>query len=279
MAEYSPDSEQRFKLGYYLPPQYPWADQVHYYDCLGSTSDLAKALAQQGAPHGTLVLAEAQTGGRGRMGRSFHSAPGLGLYFSLILRPNCRPTELMHLTCAVAVAVQDALQRHLAARQTAHPVEIKWINDLVIRNRKVGGILTELSLDSKTGLVRYAVIGIGINCYHQPKDFPEELRDKAASLFTFCPKVHHWDLLSQILHNLTALDQILLTEKAAIMARYRQHCLTLGKEVSIHGTVEVRHGIAEDMDEDGGLIVRFPDGHRETVSAGEVSVRGMYGYV
>ena len=132
----------------YLPKGHPWAEHVHYYPITDSTNIRAKELAIQGAPNGTVCIAGSQSGGKGRMGRSFHSPEGSGLYFSLILRPNCKPQELMHLTCAVAVAACDAVETLCGSRP-----QVKWINDLVAGNKKLGGILTELSVDPKTGLI------------------------------------------------------------------------------------------------------------------------------
>jgi len=258
----------------HLPQNHPWAGHIHYFDAIRSTNDEAKARAASGAPHGTVVIAGHQTGGRGRMGRSFHSPAGLGIYLSVILRPDCTPAELMHLTCAAAVAMCDAVEAAAGFRPG-----IKWTNDLVSGKRKLGGILTELSLNAN-GTVNYAVVGIGINCLHTQDDFPEELRDMAGSLslITAVP-VDTAAVAAAMIDALYQIDQGLLTEKTAIMDRYRTDCVTVGKEVSIHRFEEVRHGTAVSINDEGALLVRFPDGHTESIAAGEVSIRGMYGYV
>ena len=258
----------------HLPRSHPWAKYIRYYDSIGSTNTEAKRLAAEGAPHGAVLIAGHQTGGRGRMGRSFHSPAGLGIYLSVILRPDCGPAALMHLTCAAAVAMCDAVETAVGIRPG-----IKWTNDLVYGKRKLGGILTELSLNGD-GTVNYAVIGIGINCRHTLDDFPEELRDMAGSLsmVTDIP-VDTAKVAAAMIEALHAMDQRLLSEKAAIMDRYRADCVTLGQAVSVHRFEEVRHGTAVDVDNDGALLVRFDDGHTEAVAAGEVSIRGMYGYV
>ena len=262
------------KIFTHLSPEHPWAAHIHYFDSIGSTNDEAKRLAQNGASHGTVVIAGHQTGGRGRMGRSFHSPAGLGIYLSVILRPDCAPADLMHLTCAAAVAMCDAVEAAAGFRPG-----IKWINDLVCGKRKLGGILTELSLDADRK-VNYAVVGIGINCRHTVEDFPPELQDMAGSLsmITGSP-VEPGRLAASMIRELEIMSQTLLTEKAATMDRYRADCVTVGKEVSIHRFEQVRHGTAMDIDNEGALIVRFPDGHNEAIAAGEVSIRGMYGYV
>ena len=258
----------------HLPQNHPWAGHIHYFDAIGSTNDEAKARAASGAPHGTVVIARQQTGGRGRMGRSFHSPAGLGIYLSVILRPECAPAVLMHLTCAAAVAMCDAVEAAAGFRPG-----IKWTNDLVSGKRKLGGILTELSLNAN-GTVNYAVVGIGINCLHTPDDFPEELRDMAGSLSMVAGEcVEPSRVAVAMIDALYHMDQSLLTRKTAIMDRYRADCVTVGKDVSIHRFEEVRHGTAVSIDDEGALLVRFPDGHTEAIAAGEVSIRGMYGYV
>ena len=117
----------------HLPPVHPGPDHVHWFDTIDSTNTYAKALAQSGAPQGTVVIADRQTGGRGRMGRSFSSPGGMGIYLSMILRPECEATELMHLTCAVAVAMCDAVEGVSGFRP-----QVKWINDLMAKGKKTG---------------------------------------------------------------------------------------------------------------------------------------------
>ena len=258
----------------HLPTNHPWAENIHWHDTIDSTNNEAKRLGAAGAPHGTVVIAGHQAGGRGRMGRSFHSPADLGLYLSVILRPNCAATELMHLTCAAAVAAC-----HAVADTTDLWPNIKWTNDLVFAFKKLGGILTELSFHAD-GTINYAIVGIGINCNHTAADFPPELQHMAASI-AMCTgnPVDCSRLAAQLIHQLYDMDQSLLLKKDLIMKLYRVRCMTLGREVAIHHFNEIRYGTAMDVDLDGGLIVRFSDGHKETVAAGEVSVRGMYGYM
>ena len=258
-----------------LAPGHPWGELLQYYPQVDSTNTLAKKLAAAGAPHGTVIIAGSQTGGRGRMGRSFHSPTGTGLYFSLILRPQCAPAELMHLTCAAGVALCQAVEDVTDCRPG-----IKWINDLVCGTRKVAGILTEMSLCAATGLVDYAVVGIGVNCCQQRQDFPAELQTMAGSLLTETDvNVAPAYMAAALMNRLLQMDHVLLTDKAALMEQYRSQCITLGKEVSVLRAGTVRHGTALGLDTDGGLIVRFSDGSTEIVNSGEASVRGMYGYV
>ena len=255
-----------------LLPGHPWADKILYFQSIDSTNTYAKQLAKNGAPEGTVVIADQQTGGRGRLGRSFSSPAGLGIYFSLILRPNCPPEDLMHLTCATGVFAGDAIV-NIGCQMPG----IKWTNDLVLHKRKLGGILTELSVDPKTRKVEWAVIGIGINCCQQPSDFPEEIRKIAISL-GISPS-QRMELITQLVRTLHHMRQVLFTEKEGIMEDFRHRCITIGQEISILRGEEIRHAKAVDVDEYGGLVVAFADGHQETVTSGEVSIRGMYGYV
>ena len=244
-----------------------WEKLIQRCDTLPSTNDRAKELARQGAPEGTAVIARSQTAGRGRLGRSFHSPAGTGLYMSVILRPRCTAAQLMHLTCAVALAACDAVEATAGVRPG-----IKWINDLTLGSCKLGGILTELSF-APDGTVDFAVVGIGINC---SGDFPEELRGIACSLEgTVTCEV----LAEALIDTLEEMNHQLLTDQKAIMDRYRRDCITLGRQVRVISPSETRQALAESVNDDGSLVVLFEDGQRTTVSAGEVSVRGLWDYI
>ncbi len=255
----------------HLPQNHPWRDRIQYLPTTDSTNTQAKLLARQGAPHGTVVIAGSQTAGRGRMGRTFQSDADMGVYLSLILRPQAAPKDLMHLTCAAAVAMCKAIERC-----TGISPDVKWINDLVYEKRKLGGILTELLLQDSTA----AIIGIGINCRQKSEDFPPELQKLAGSLSMFAGHAAEpAKLAAAMIEALYEMDQMLLTDKKTVMEAYRQKCITLHREVSLIRHGEICHGYAQDMDDDGGLQILFPDGHMETVNSGEVSVRGLYGYI
>lgn len=261
------------KITALLPTECPWRDTLYWFDTIISTNDQAKKMAQAGAPHGTVLIADHQTGGRGRMGRSFSSPKGMGIYLSVILRPDCPAQQLMHLTCTVAVAMCDAIEDACHFRPG-----IKWINDLVAANKKLGGILTELSVTAGSGLLEYAIVGIGINCSQTPWDFPPEIRDLAISLQSVtgsAPNKEH--LAAAMMKHLWEMDKKLLSRD--FLTSYRQNCVTLNKPVAILRGEKKQYATALDIDGDGGLIVRYADGTEETVSSGEVSVRGMYGYM
>ncbi len=252
-----------------LPPDFPWGESLYVYDTLPSTNTLAKELAKAGAPAGTAVIAVSQSGGRGRMGRTFSSPPG-GLYLTVIFRPNCPAEKLMHLTCAAGVAAAEAIKT--AAGVTP---QLKWINDLILNGRKVGGILTELGLDSR-GNADFALVGIGINC---AQNIPPELAEIATSLEgeTGTP-VSPAALAAALLQRLYALSGKLLTNKAALMDTYRSLCLTCNRDILVLRGEERFPAHAIEVTNAGALLVSYPDGHREALQSGEVSIRGLMGY-
>ena len=251
----------------------PW--RVYLFSEVDSTNTRLKAIAKVGSPAGTVLVADRQTGGRGRLGRSFLSPGGVGVYLSALIRPDCAPTELMHLTCAVAVAMCDAVENAFGFRPG-----IKWTNDLVVGNKKLGGILTELGLDPKTGRVDYAILGIGINCGQTETDFDESIRDMATSArMVLGREADRNRLIAEMVLALENMDRTLLVSPDAMLGRYRADCITLGREISILRGDEVRHARALDIDREGGLIVRYDSGEIGTVTSGEVSVRGLYGYI
>lgn len=254
-----------------LPSDHPWRELIQVHETLDSTNTLAKELARQGAAAGTVVIAQRQSAGRGRLGRSFHSPGDTGLYFSLILHPHCTADKLMHLTCAAAVAACDGVQRTCGLRPG-----IKWINDLTLDGKKLGGILTELSFGSD-GTVSSAVIGIGINV--KPQAFPDELQHIACSLSDFVPQPDISLLAANLMAALEEMSRSLLSDQAGIMERYRQDCITTGKQVRVISPECTRTGLAETVNDDGSLQVLFEDGQRKAVNSGEVSVRGLWDYI
>lgn len=253
---------------------HPWGQQIQVYEQIDSTNTLVKELGRQGAAQGTVVIADRQTAGRGRLGRSFLSPGGVGVYLSVLLRPHVKPGEIMHLTCAVGEAMCDAVENAAGIRPG-----IKWANDLVIGKQKLGGILTELSLDPKTQLVDFVVIGIGINCGQEKSDFDESIRGMATSLHLATGRqVDRNRVAAEMIRQLEILNSNLLTEKEAVMSRYAKDCVTIGQDIQVVRGEERRSGKAVGLDSEGGLMVEYPDGTRVSVSSGEVSIRGMYGY-
>jgi BirA family biotin operon repressor/biotin-[acetyl-CoA-carboxylase] ligase len=254
---------------------HPWADRVLVYDSVDSTNNVLKALGEQGGEHGTVVIADEQTGGRGRQGKRFASPKGVGIYFSLLLRPQCAPTQVGHLTAMVAVAVCDAIETVCGLRPG-----IKWTNDLVLEGKKLAGILTEMNVEWESGTLQYLVTGIGINCNHRISDFPPEVQPIATSLQEVLGHpVSRCQLAAELVRALYRVSQELVSGKDLWLQRYRQDCITLGRAVKVLRGTDNRQGIATGIDENGGLIVRYDSGETGVVYSGEVSVRGLYGYV
>ena len=234
-----------------------------------STNTQLKRLAEQNAPGGTVLLAEKQSGGRGRSGKSFSSPEG-GLYLSVLLRPALAPDALPALTPAAALAVCDAVFRVCGLS-----LSVKWVNDLLCGGKKAGGILTELSF-SPQGTLRYVLVGVGLNVAKQA--FPPELQRIAASLEAESgASVDRDALAAAVISGLLTLPDLLKCPDC--YSRYREKCVTLGKEVRILRGAASYSAFAIGLGADYSLIVRrHSDGVVERISSGEVSVRGMAGY-
>ena len=237
---------------------------VFFADCVDSTNLYLRRMAEQAAD-GTAVVARRQSAGRGRSGRSFLSPEG-GLYLSALFRPACEPERLPTLTPVAAVAVCRAVGR-VCGRQCA----IKWPNDVVLGGKKICGILVESVLGGGRPCV---IVGIGVNV--NTAAFPEELRAVAGSIASVSGEETDLDALAAAL--LAELDDCYaawLADEGFCLAEYRARCLTPGCEVLCGG----RSALAEGIGEDYSLLVSYPDGTREALRFGEVSVRGLYGYV
>ena len=268
-----PDTLTQAELQRQLGP-HPWADQLVILDTVDSTNTFAKTLADQGAPHGTIIISDHQTGGKGRRGRSFSSPKGMGIYLSVILRYDVPPDRLMHLTCIVAEAVRRAIL-DACGLETG----IKWTNDLVCNKKKLCGILTELSVVAETGLTDYVVCGAGVNCSQLPENFPPDVAAMATSLRQLVGPVDRCTVAAAMIRQLHLAAQQLLEAPEDWMSGYRQHCITIGQDVKILRGDETTFAHVDDMDSQGALLVTLADGTKKTVFSGEVSVRGMYGYL
>lgn len=230
-----------------------------------STNTIAKELAAGGACEGTVIIATEQTEGRGRMGRSFYS-PASGLYMSIILRPKLNLEDSLLITTGAAVAVAKAIEN-----LTGRDVQIKWVNDLFMDGKKICGILTEASLNVENGGLEYAVLGIGINVC--TKDFPENIKDIAGSIFTEKPKDEPITsiLAANVLNNLAdTLDN--LTDKT-YLEEYKKRSFLLGKDINVIKGSNTFTAKAIDIDDRARLIVKYPDSSTEALTSGEVSIR------
>lgn len=244
---------------------HPWRERIRVYAMLDSTNLELKREAVSGAPAGSVAIAEQQTAGRGRLGRSFLSRPGVGIYLSLLLRPQCAPSELLTLTAQAAVAVRRAI--HTVCGVDA---DIKWVNDLLIGRKKICGILTELSVEAESGRVSYAVVGVGVNCNQAAEDFPPELQEIAGSIYSQTGvRVDRNRLAAEMIRQLSLLPQM------DWRAEYRKACVTVGQEIVLLRGDTRQEATALDVGTQAELLVRYPDGTEGSVNSGEISVRGL----
>lgn len=250
--------------------------ELHCLDTIDSTNTYAKKLALSGSPDGTVVIANNQTAGRGRMGRQFQSPKDKGIYLSVLLRPDVTPDRLMPVTAMAGVAVCDAVEKVCGVRPG-----LKWPNDPVVGNRKLCGILTECSLEGETGRVQYLVLGIGINVSQSAEDFSPDVAEIATSLAAYLGhEVSRPALAAALIRELERLYETLLTgDLSDYLTHYRQNCVNLGKTVQLLGSDAREVVTAVNIDPEFGLVVRTETGEEKIVRSGEVSVRGMYGYV
>lgn len=257
--------------------------QVHYFDCVDSTNLKAKQEAENGAEHGTVIVADMQTAGRGRRGRVWDSPPGKNLYFTLILKPDFAVDKASMLTLVMATAVAEGLQSKMkpnggGERRAESGIGIKWPNDLVMNGRKICGILTEMSVEQNR--IKHVIIGVGINVEKQ--EFAPELVDKATSIETECgQRPDKKELLSAILSAFEKAYGIFLqtSDLTGLQERYNTMLVNCGREVCVLDPKGEFRGVARGIDSAGELLVEQKDGSVTAVYAGEVSVRGIYGYV
>jgi len=237
---------------------------IHFHESLPSTNQAAFKLAAEGAEHGEVVIAEQQTAGKGRRGRTWVSPTGLNLYFSAILRPELAPQHAPELTLVAAVALAETL------REAGADALIKWPNDVQIDGRKVAGILTELSAEPER--VHFVVVGVGVNLNAQPEHFPEDLRATATSLAMARGQRVPRALLAASLWNRLEewLDLHQEVGFGAVRQRWKELSSTLGQDVLVRTDRREFRGLAEDIDTSGALLVRTEDGSVERVLAGDV---------
>ncbi|MDY0257360.1 biotin--[acetyl-CoA-carboxylase] ligase [Gudongella oleilytica] len=243
-----------------------------YFQSIGSTNDKAKELAAK-AEEGTVIVAEEQTSGKGRLGRSWSSPGRKGIYASIILKPDMEPFNAAKLTLLGAASVALALE------DCGIESQIKWPNDIIIGGKKVAGILTEMSCE--LGIVNYIILGIGINVNQSVEELPPELVDKATSLRIAEGKaIQRKHLLAQVLNRLDEL-YVQLKETGDIEQALdicRERSAVIGKDIIVIQGRKQRLGHAVSINHDGELMVRFDEGLEQVIS-GEVSIRTEYGYV
>lgn len=236
-------------------------DRFYWYDSIDSTHRRAKELLTEGAPDGTVVLAESQTAGRGRLGRQFHSPFGGGIYCSVILRPTLKREDMVQMTTAASVAVARAIQRVVGV----YP-QIKWVNDLYHRGKKICGILAEAVFDPRTAKTA-VVLGVGVNCF---STFPQELEEIAGNLMEedHAGKLGS-RLAAEVIKELLSMDALI--EKGYI-EEYKQHSMVLGEVVTIPAEGKETY-LVKEIGECGQLILEDRRGNARILTSGEISIR------
>lgn len=243
---------------------------VYAYDTIDSTNNEAKRLAQAGAPHGSIFIAEQQTNGKGRLGRTWISPRGSGIWFSILLRPNTSPMQITNITLLTGLCMCKAIKLY-----TGCDAKIKWPNDIVIGSKKVCGILTEMA--AEVDRIEYVIIGTGINVYNEA--FPDELSVKATSLQAETQNEISRVALFQLV--LETFEQLLkrysMQDDGIMLEEYKSLCVTLGRRISVVRNQQQICGTAVDITPTGELMMLSEDGSRQEIGSGEVTVQGIYG--
>jgi BirA family biotin operon repressor/biotin-[acetyl-CoA-carboxylase] ligase len=240
---------------------------IHLFQAVDSTNDEAAALAAGGALEGTVVIADAQRHGKGRMGRSWASPGGVGVYLSVILRPAIAPHDAPSLNLLGAVAAAEAIEEIAGV-----DARIKWPNDLIVRERKVGGILGEAAADASR--LHHVVLGIGINVNQTEESFEGELRHSATSLRIEAGRpVDRAAMVRSVCRGLDRwYDRFLLEGPAGVIDRLRERCLTLGRQVVGRSGDREVGGLAVEIDDAGALVIRDAAGRLQRFFAGDVTL-------
>ena len=270
----SPDVLSKGSVSVYLTDDR--ASDLYVFDSVDSTNNVLKDLASKGAKSGTVVIADHQTGGKGRRGRSFTSPSGVGIYFSYLFKPESGFEKISDLTSWTAVAVADAIKNAYGLDS-----QIKWVNDLLMNRKKICGILTEVTVEGESGFIDTCIIGIGINV--NETSFPAELSEIATSIsIENGGKVfERARLASEIIKSMDKLKET-WPDNTYYLERYRELNITVGSKITAFPQMaengQGRTGEAVAINEDFTLKVKFDDGSVSDLRSGEVSVRGLYGY-
>lgn len=250
-----------------------WAgSEIFYYESIDSTNTKAKELAEEGYPSGVLVVANQQTAGKGRRGRVWISPKGTDIYMTLMMKPDIHPNHASMLTLVAAIALAKGIRR-----ETGEEVQIKWPNDIVLNGKKICGILTEMSV--QFDCINHIVIGIGINVHNE--SFAEEISDTASSLFLESGKhFHRAGIIEAFLEEFEKTYAVFLETEdiSRLQKEYNALLVNMGRQVHVLDPKEPFDGKAMGVTNKGELIVDTWES-RKLVSSGEVSVRGIYGYV
>lgn len=269
----SPDILTHEEISTYLQTKLI-GNKIIYLNTVNSTNNKAKELAFAGEMEGTIVIAEEQTAGRGRLGRQFISPKYKGIWMSLILRPNIDPIYISRITLIGAAAV------NLAISDLGIKTYIKWPNDIILQNKKVSGILTEMS--AELNQTNYVIMGIGINVNITEAEFPEDLKDKAISLITVTGvKISRKKLVALVLNHFEILyDEFI--QNASIkhtIELCKKNSIFIGKEIRVIKKGIAVNATALDINDNGELVVKYENGVVDNIISGEVSTRGLYKYI
>ncbi|MFC5732955.1 biotin--[acetyl-CoA-carboxylase] ligase [Cytobacillus gottheilii] len=239
---------------------------IHYEESVGSTQKIASRLVLEGAPEGTIVIAEEQVAGRGRMDRSWHSPKYTGIWMSVILRPNIPPQKAPQLTLITAVAVVQAMEE-----AGLHPA-IKWPNDILLNGKKATGILTELQADADR--IQAVIIGIGINVNQKHEDYPEELQSIATSMSIEAGKpLDRAQILQHVLYHLEKLYLLYLDKGfQPIKLLWESYAITIGKKITARSISETIHGKALGITEDGVLLIEDESGKQHHIYSADIEL-------
>lgn len=241
---------------------------IEVYKSVSSTNTVLKEMATHGAPHGTVIIAEEQTDGKGRMGKKFYSPAGTGIYLSILLRPDIPAEESLFLTTSAAVATSRAIED-----VSDNKAQIKWVNDIYISGKKVCGILTEAAFNIETGKLDYAIVGIGINICFPENGFPEDVKDIATAVF------HKADnstnkrsiLIANLLNYFMDYYNNFADKK--YVEEYIERSMIIGKEITVINGNFTMDATALEIDDACRLKVRFKDGTEQWLNSGEVSTK------
>ncbi|MGE4284714.1 MAG: biotin--[acetyl-CoA-carboxylase] ligase, partial [Clostridia bacterium] len=247
-----------------------FGSKMIYYPTVTSTNTVAKQLAAGGCEEGTLVIADNQSSGKGRMGRSWSSPPSTGIWMSVILYPKISPMQAPFITILAALAVAVSIEETTQAKPG-----IKWPNDIVMEKKKVCGILTEMNAEIET--INYVVVGIGINVNMQKDDFPSDLHETAASIKMITGQaVNRNMLIRKILENFEHyyMKALIDGNRNEIVSEYKKYSLTLNARVKAQYQSHEIIGVAVDISDEGELLIKTDDGETNKILSGEVSVRG-----
>ncbi len=237
-----------------------------FYPTTESTNTISKNRASQGENEGFFVVASEQTAGRGRLGRSFYSPDDTGLYMSLLLKPDIKPEDAVLITTAAAVSVCEALE----ITGVRNP-QIKWVNDVFVNGKKVCGILTEASFNSRKGSLDYVVLGVGINVYEPEGGFPEDIKDIAGAVFVEKNENLRNRIAAEFLNYFMRYYKKF--EDKSHCSEYARRCFVIGENINVIKNGEATPAKALGIDENCGLLVEYKDGEKAVLNSGEISIR------